>query len=366
MVLLKFSHLFRSAGSLYSVNVHGDAINAQDIQTVSANISGTTHMNSAISSLVSTDSLMVYNKSALFGNIETTAMNISKHSVFINATIETSKSMVVSDSLSVGKELKANKVTTSYLNASSASLGNLSIDGNATVNGTLTSQNGFSTKGIQCMDIVSRGNIISQANISSVDLFATGNAHVQKNVSAQSMFVSDALNASSISATYLHVMSNVTIGGGLKGTSKVNMNADVSINGTLTAVESEFNSCKTSSIFSSRIYTNDLAANGFVSASEIFSKGNIDVKGVITGEQAKINEMQGGNLVVNESITCGTASVLGELEAAGVVAQKVTVKSSLIVNGKNVAEELNDLEKIRRRVDELEKLLSELEKSISI
>ena len=36
------------------------------------------------------------------------------------------------------------------------------------------------------------------------------------------------------------------------------------------------------------------------------------------------------------------------------------------MNGKNVAEELNDLEKIRRRVDELEKLLSELEKSISI
>ena len=155
------------------------------------------------------------------------------------------------------------------------------------------------------------------------------------------------------------------MGGGLNGASEVNMNADVIINGTLNATESEFQSCKTNSIFSSRMYTNDLAANGIVSASDIFSKGSIDVKGVITGEKSKINEMQGENLVVDESITCGTASVLGKLEAAGVDAQKVTVRSTLIVNGKNVVEELNELEKMRWRVEKLEKLLSALEISIS-
>lgn len=233
----------------------------------------------------------------------------------------------------------------------------LCVVGNGDVcmaNGTVTSTSGFvsplgsvQTHTLKASNLVSSEkdiisfNITASNAVSSPSIYA--NALIAKTIHSQQVQIHEAsLDMANI--TTLHVTKNCTLLGSVR------------VEGNIIVDEVEVsNGIKARSMFSSRIYTQDISASGFITADTVINKGDIKVHG-----RAEVNELAVTSVLttafakITSSLECSAGTVLGTLDAAGVVTRKATVTGDLLLNGVNVAQALSDLDHLKERLAKLE------------
>jgi len=118
---------------------------------------------------------------------------------------------------------------------------------------------------------------------------------------------------------------------------------------------------KSRSVFATRVYTEDLAASGFVTADSIINKGDMKVHGKAEIDSVTVqSKVTSAYLNVTQSMVCTTATVHGVIDAAGIVSRKLTLNGELIVKGQDVMAKMDEIEELKRRIDVLEEILNKL------
>jgi len=126
------------------------------------------------------------------------------------------------------------------------------------------------------------------------------------------------------------------------------------------------NDVKSKSMFSSRIYTQDVSASGFITADTVINKGDMKVHG-----KAEVNEITVSSVLtstvakITQSLECtGGVTVLGTVDAVGLTTRKATVNGDLLINGVNVAQALHEVELLRERLVKLEDFVNILKQKL--
>jgi len=115
------------------------------------------------------------------------------------------------------------------------------------------------------------------------------------------------------------------------------------------------NGLEVGSLFTKRVYTQDVAASGLITATSIYSKGEVNVTGFINSLEVSSERIRARDLITSDQLVTSTAKVEGALEAAGITAQKVTVKNDLIVSGTSL---MNTIDQFEKRIADLERQLA--------
>ena len=309
-------------------------------------------------------------------------MNATSTSIVLMKPLEIKNSHVsiLNASLNVGKTIQSSElIVDEQLNARNVSAISVIIQNDLSLigknsriisSGGLTSENG----NITCVNVIASGWIESSTGIMAPSFETSGNAIIKGNISANRANIKNFLKVETIESTneiysesiYVSKSLHVDQNGKLTSNSTVYFNDDAKIGKILYAREAEFKAgVKMKAAFASRVYTEDLIASGFVTAATINSKGSLYVKGKATFGSVLAHDVEGQNLLANNSITCKTAKVDGVLESAGINVQKVYVNDDLILDGISVKESLEELRELKKHVSKLESMLQSISKSLN-
>ena len=280
-----------------------------------------------------------------------------------------SKELHVQDIL--GRNLRVNgTISGSELNLSAG----LSIQNNSVVlkNGTIESSNGFvSAEGsLRCKDISLTGKIQVEGLIE-----ATGSIISNESITSKRLSVSESIDAPSIAGNIsefnftrmdmMRVSHKCSVDGEFEANGNVTLNGEmVTITApTVRMKEMEVeNRIKSQSVFSTRLYTEDLAASGFITARTITAKELFIAKGqvVIEGKAIMRNDLNVDNVKVSNSLSSTTMKATS-LTVGGIEARKVQVDGDdMTVGGINVKEKLDKINELEKRIMELEALVSKI------
>jgi cytoskeletal protein CcmA (bactofilin family) len=329
------------------------------------------------SKLVQTSNLHVFYEAQVGGNVHVSKNILVTGSLQVDQFISTS-------SLDVKQSMNASSANiTGHLTASSINVSSVSVSSQFEVVGTqakpVQSVNGYesSNGGIEvAKNIISHGMLAAKLGVSTSNLTAHGkvtfegnDTFIQKlqvqevvvaggNNSLSGIWLNDGANLTINAPGFLHsrgglIVDNGTVSefrGDALVTGKFEFSETLKVAGTLNS----------ESIFTSRIYTEDLSARGFVSASTVVSTGDVEVSKSVNVRASVIAEerVEAAHIVSRNSITAPSAS-LDRISAAAVTVQKLMVSTELMVQDINVMQLIEkEFKLLKDRIDALERQLS--------
>mmetsp|Transcript_27709 Transcript_27709/g.40807 ORF Transcript_27709/g.40807 Transcript_27709/m.40807 type:complete len:500 (-) Transcript_27709:2963-4462(-) len=344
----------RAKGNVFSgkdMMVSGKLSIKGAVDGLSAEFRGKTTLNEvAVSNILNTVYANISDSLIVNGNAQVACMYVTNKSVTIGGDLVGASNVTVGENIDAGNSITSKTVV---------------------VSGHIISGSGFySHKGnLECSNVTASGLVTAENGIYTTNFTVDGNATVLKKLSARSVYVSEEINvtrlavADNIKAKSLMLTTDMSVNGGLKVYNSANISGELAVSEKIFAQEVEVEdqlkakSLKANSLFSSRVYTEDMAASGFITAATIISKGDATVNGIITANELSIgNSIQSNFLTVTNSIKCVTAEVAGMLNAAGIVTQKASV------GGMDIVAKLAEMESLKSRVEELELLVKSLTK----
>lgn len=263
------------------------------------------------------------------------------------------------------------------LNASSINASSISVASQIELSGAeakpLKSINGYESSdgGIEvAKNIISHGHLAAKLGVSTSNLTAYGKVLFEGDdtfihkLQARDIVVSSGMklyggaNLTIDAPGILHSKGGILIENGtlseIRGdalvSGKFHFTETLKVTGT---VESE-------SIFTSRIYTEDVSARGFVSATTFVSTGDVDVsKNVTVGASVLAKERVEANHLVSRSSLSAPMATLDRISTAAITVQKVFISSELIVQDVNVMQLIaKEIKLLNDRIDALERKLS--------
>ena len=296
---------------------------------------------------------------------------------------ENGESMLLnSDGVTISKELHVQDISARHVFVNGTISGpelnlskGLSIQNNsiALTNGTIESSNGFVSKegSLVCKDIRTSGNIQVDGTIES-----TGSIISNESITSRTLSISQSIDTSSIIVSNtaelnctqmneMHVSNKCSIDGLLEANGNVTLNGDmVTITSPIVKLKDMEveNGITSKSIFSSRLYTEDVAASGFITAGTItckemlMTKSNVEMEGKVTIK----NDLTVDNVHVSNALSSTTIQA-SSLTVGGIEARKIRVDGhDMTIGGINVMEQLDTIQDLEKRITELEALVSKL------
>ena len=238
--------------------------------------------------------------------------------------------------------------------------------------GVVISSNGFnSTEGsMRCKDIELFGDMKAEGVIQSTKIISHGS------ITSRTLSTSESIKTPSIQSNnaklnntfinLIHVKNDCFVHGNFEVNGNVTLEGEViTINSPVVKMKEVVveNGFKSRSVFSSRLYTEDIAASGFITAGTITAKEMLRTKGPVEMEgRVTINS----NLTVNNirvsTVLSGTTIKAGSLNVGGIEARKVSVTGGeMTVDGLNVKEKLVKINELEKRIAELERVIKQLQ-----
>ena len=321
-------------------------------------------------------------QATIAGNVQIT----NQSSVSVTGNIRVDQNASIGTSLHVDKSIStttlsvSGSVNATSLYASSIIATSLELVGDEAL--PLQSRKGYESShgGIEvAKDIISHGRIAAKHGVATSNLTAFGFVNLEggatyiESLSAGDIIVNKQSNISTnVENIWVRNGGNVTVetpgiihakGGILieNGTQSY-MNGKVTASGRFHMKDSlkVDGGVTNSSLFTSRIYTEDISARGFVSASTLVSTGDVNVSGsMIVHSNIKVDETIEANSIVSQnSISCKTATIDGVVTAVGLTVQKAKV-GELIVQDVNLLEMWqNEMTRLNDRIEELERRIA--------
>jgi cytoskeletal protein CcmA (bactofilin family) len=313
----------------------------------------------------------------------------------VGGNVHVSKNILVTGNLSVGQFITTNSVDikhsmnassaniTGHLTASSLNVSFVSVLSQLELVGPqskpLQSINGYESTngGIEvARNIISHGMLVAKVGVSTSNLTASGKVrfegndtfiqrlHVQEviveggNTNISGIWLRQGANMTVDAPGYLHSRGGIIIENGtlseFRGdaivTGKFEFAETLKVTGTVNSA----------SLFTSRIYTEDLSARGFVSASTIVSTGDVDVSKNLNVRASVLAEerVEAADIVSRNSIKAPSAS-LDRISAAAITTQKLMISTELLVQDVNVMQLIEkEFKLLKERIDALEHQLS--------
>jgi cytoskeletal protein CcmA (bactofilin family) len=299
----------------------------------------------------------------------------------VGGNVHVSKNILVTGNLSVGQFITTNSVDikhsmnassaniTGHLTASSLNVSFVSVLSQLELVGPqskpLQSINGYESTngGIEvARNIISHGMLVAKVGVSTSNL--TARLNVQEviveggNTNISGIWLRQGANMTVDAPGYLHSRGGIIIENGtlseFRGdaivTGKFEFAETLKVTGTVNSA----------SLFTSRIYTEDLSARGFVSASTIVSTGDVDVSKNLNVRASVLAEerVEAADIVSRNSIKAPSAS-LDRISAAAITTQKLMISTELLVQDVNVMQLIEkEFKLLKERIDALEHQLS--------
>lgn len=313
----------------------------------------------------------------------------------VGGNVHVSKNTLVAGNLTVGQFITTNSVDikhsmnassaniTGHLIASSLNVSSISVFSQLEVVGpqskALQSINGFesSNGGIEvASNIVSHGMLVAELGVSTSNLTAHGTVTFKGNdtfierlqvqevivdggkTNTSGIWLKHGANMTVDAPGFLHSRGGIIIDNGTMS----EFRGDAIVSGRFEFAETlkVTGTVNSASLFTSRIYTEDLSARGFVSASAIVSTGDVDVSKNVNVRASVVAEerVEAADIVSRKSITAPSAT-LDRISAAAMTTQKLMISTELLVQDVNVMQLIEkELRLLKERIDALEHQLS--------
>lgn len=317
------------AGSLHADDsVLSGSLKAKSVESGMLSVKGEVQAQSLFSHGVINASSTIYAKGSILvndrvevkGNINASSIHVGELAISPTANnfgcIEVeSDSVKIAGNISVSENMFVEKtVSVGELDTSNITAKNINTD-NFHSNGIIESSKGFASNGTLTIENITAGSLAIDGRILAQEL------NVQSNLSA-----SNAAIETLIAQESLVVESNATFEGDVLFRGGNAQFSGETLSATkLIADTVKSDGIETNSVITKRVYAKDVLANGFVSAAEIQSKGNIKVNGLVDAKVVNANEIVSSEIVASGQVRSSTARVDGSLEAAGISAQKITI-----------------------------------------
>jgi len=279
-------------------------------------------------------------------------MNVSStNGVVIGGSLSIAGTANIEESLSVHDEIRVN-----------------SLSSNETITRRFNATEVFASGRIAAGNVTSVNGFYSVGDMNVRNVIAMGNVSAGEFITASKIYASKELLAPDASFEHLHVRTSMTVAnttafqgdtsfsGGTYFMDNANFTGDLVWMNKLTVATAEIrNGLEVGSLFTKRVYTQDVAASGLITATSIYSKGEVNVTGFINSLEVSSERIRARDLITSDQLVTSTAKVEGALEAAGITAQKVTVKNDLIVSGTSL---MNTIDQFEKRIADLERQLA--------
>lgn len=288
--------------------------------------------------------------------------------------VHNSSVSILNDSLTVENMIiTTNSTVKEILDANIISAKSMTLQGHLDVLGKtnrIRSSGGFQSSdgNLTCIGVEASGLLKSDGGLITTDMEVSGNARIDGYMNTNNLDVNDTLTVpkifvtDSIASKSIEVSKSlhITKEGNLTSNSDVTFHKNAIVKQKIFAKEAEFEGAiKMKSAFASRMYTEDVVASGFLSAATISSKGDVNIQGEVVANSIAVNEnINSRDVKVQNSFSCTTAQVHGILNSAGIIAQKITVKGDLILDGYNVREKISEFQSLKEKVMELETMVN--------
>ena len=283
-------------------------------------------------------------------------MNISSDSgVVVGGNLMVTQNVSIDEYLFVRETIRARNISTNKIVTDALySLGSITSGSINVTQGNVTSSDGFFSDGDMII-----GNVA-----------VAGNLSVNSQISASAIQADKTLSAGNASVNYLSVITNLKVGNRttFEGEAefgdltffhgKANFTGEyVSMNKLMVQNAEIKNGLEVGSLFTKRVYAQDIAATGFVTATSLISKSDVNVTGTISSSALSTEHVTSKYLSISNELHCSTARVDGVLDAAGIATRKLTIKGGLVVNDVDLIAVVESMEK---RITDLEQKMASL------
>jgi hypothetical protein len=295
-------------------------------------------------------SVFIENDLYVSKNATRASLMVQSGLVRIPTNLTVDETAIFNSDLVVYGSIKAEKISISKeVKASRFSLENEEV---CIADGTVTSKL-VESKAIKAETIASSELMLS-VNINA------SNSITSPTINTQSFF-SGVINTSAIYAD--EVFAKKTNISSLDVNGYCNIHGSVHVTEKLEVDEMEVrNGIKSRSIFSSRVYTQDISASGFITADTVINKGEMKVQGKADIYELEVeSRLISSYIKVKNSLECTAATVHGTIDTGTVTTRKLNVTGDLIFNGINTSNAFNEMENLSERLSMLENIVRSLE-----